>query len=36
MPSKFTIELQKGLRVTLPFEDRRDFEEAKRGACSTR
>ena len=31
MPSKFTIELQKGLRATLPFEDQRDFEEAKRG-----
>jgi hypothetical protein len=31
MPSKFTIELQKGLRATLPFDDKRDFEEAKRG-----
>ena len=31
MPSKFTMELQKGLRETLPFEDRRDFGEAKRG-----
>ena len=31
LPSKFTIELQKGLRATLPFEDQRDFEEAKRG-----
>ncbi|HEX5764410.1 MAG TPA: MBL fold metallo-hydrolase, partial [Woeseiaceae bacterium] len=30
-PSTFTIELQDGLRATLPFEDRRDFEEAKRG-----
>lgn len=30
-PSKFTIELQNGLRATLPFEDKRDFEEAKRG-----
>jgi alkyl sulfatase BDS1-like metallo-beta-lactamase superfamily hydrolase len=30
-PSKYTIELQNGLRTTLPFEDRRDFEEAKRG-----
>ena len=29
--SKVTIELQKGLRATLPFEDERDFEEAKRG-----
>ncbi|MCE6961765.1 MBL fold metallo-hydrolase [Cereibacter sphaeroides] len=31
MPSKFTIELQNGLRKSLPFDDRRDFEEAKRG-----
>ncbi len=31
MPSKFTIELQNGLRATLPFDDKRDFEEAKRG-----
>jgi alkyl sulfatase BDS1-like metallo-beta-lactamase superfamily hydrolase len=31
MPSKFTIELQNGLRKTLPFEDERDFEEAKKG-----
>ena len=31
MPSKFTIELQEGLRKSLPFEDKRDFEEAKRG-----
>jgi len=30
-PSKFTIELQNGLRATLPFEDRSDFEEAKKG-----
>ena len=30
-PSKFTIELQNGLRKTLPFDDKRDFEEAKRG-----
>jgi alkyl sulfatase BDS1-like metallo-beta-lactamase superfamily hydrolase len=31
MPSKYTIELQKGLRATLPFEDKRDFEETKKG-----
>ena len=31
MPSTFTVELQNGLRQTLPFEDKRDFEEAKRG-----
>ncbi|MFT6910026.1 MAG: alkyl sulfatase BDS1-like metallo-beta-lactamase superfamily hydrolase [Oleiphilaceae bacterium] len=30
-PSKFTIELQNGHRQTLPFEDKRDFDEAKRG-----
>jgi alkyl sulfatase BDS1-like metallo-beta-lactamase superfamily hydrolase len=30
-PSKFTIELQNGMRKTLPFEDKRDFEEAKKG-----
>jgi alkyl sulfatase BDS1-like metallo-beta-lactamase superfamily hydrolase len=30
-PSKFTVELQQGLRKSLPFEDRLDFEEAKRG-----
>jgi alkyl sulfatase BDS1-like metallo-beta-lactamase superfamily hydrolase len=30
-PSKYTIELQNGLRKTLPFEDKRDFEEAKKG-----
>ena len=31
MPSKFTIELQDGQRKALPFDDRRDFEEAKKG-----
>jgi alkyl sulfatase BDS1-like metallo-beta-lactamase superfamily hydrolase len=31
MPSKFTIELQNGQRKSLPFDDRRDFEEAKKG-----
>jgi len=30
-PSTFTVELQNGLRKSLPFEDKRDFEEAKRG-----
>ena len=30
-PSKFSIELQNGLRATLPFQDKRDFEEAKKG-----
>ena len=31
MPSKFTIELRNGLRKSLPFEEKRDFEEAKKG-----
>ena len=30
-PSKYTIQLQNGVRATLPFDDKRDFEEAKRG-----
>ena len=30
-PSKFTVELQGQLRKSLPFEDKRDFEEAKKG-----
>ncbi len=30
-PSRFTIELQQGVRATLPFQDIRDFEEAKKG-----
>lgn len=30
-PSKYTIELRNGLKATLPFEDKRDFEEAKKG-----
>lgn len=31
MPSSYTVELQNGLRKTLPFEDKRDFDESKRG-----
>ena len=31
MPSEYTIELQKELRATLPFADKRDLEEAKKG-----
>jgi alkyl sulfatase BDS1-like metallo-beta-lactamase superfamily hydrolase len=31
MPSKYTMELQKKLRASLPFEDKRDFEEQKKG-----
>ena len=30
-PSEFTIEFQNGQRKTLPFEDKRDFDEAKKG-----
>ena len=30
-PSMFTLELRKGVSATLPFEDKRDFEEAKKG-----
>lgn len=35
MPSPFTIELQNGWRQTLPFEDKRDFEEAQKGFIAT-
>lgn len=31
LPSSFTIELQNSLRKSLPFEDKRDFEEAQKG-----
>ena len=31
MPSNYTIGLQNGLRSTLPFEDKRDFEESGKG-----
>jgi alkyl sulfatase BDS1-like metallo-beta-lactamase superfamily hydrolase len=31
LPSTFTVELQAEHRKDLPFEDKRDFEEAKRG-----
>lgn len=31
MPSKYTIELRNGLKATLPFDDKRDFEEAQKG-----
>ena len=30
-PSTFTLELREGLKATLPFEDKRDFDEAKKG-----
>ena len=31
LPSKFTIELRRGVSASLPFEDKRDFDEAKKG-----
>jgi alkyl sulfatase BDS1-like metallo-beta-lactamase superfamily hydrolase len=31
MPSKFTVELQNKWRQSLPFDDKKDFEEQKRG-----
>ena len=31
LPSTYTIELQNGLRKTLAFEDKRDFEDARKG-----
>jgi alkyl sulfatase BDS1-like metallo-beta-lactamase superfamily hydrolase len=31
LPSKYTVELQNGLRKSLPFDDKRDFDEAKKG-----
>ncbi len=31
MPSTFTAEFQNSIRKSLPFEDKRDFEEAKKG-----
>ena len=30
-PSKFTLELRNGLKASLPFADKRDFDEAKKG-----
>ena len=31
LPSTYTIELRKGVSATLPFADKRDFDEAKKG-----
>ncbi|WP_299948867.1 alkyl sulfatase dimerization domain-containing protein [uncultured Ruegeria sp.] len=31
MPSEFTVEFQEQMRDALPFEDRRDFEESRKG-----
>jgi len=31
LPSTFTIELRNGVKAQLPFEDERDFDEAKKG-----
>lgn len=30
-PTKFTLELREGLKAELPFADKRDFDEAKKG-----
>jgi hypothetical protein len=30
-PSTFTLEVRKNITATLPFADKRDFEEAKKG-----
>ena len=30
-PSTFTLELRNGFKATLPFADKRDFDEAKKG-----
>jgi alkyl sulfatase BDS1-like metallo-beta-lactamase superfamily hydrolase len=30
-PSTFTLELRKGITATLPFSDKRDYDEAKKG-----
>lgn len=35
LPSKFTIELRKCVSATLPLEDKRDFDEAKKGFIAT-
>lgn len=31
LPSTFTLQLRQGLQATLPFADRRDYDEAKKG-----
>jgi len=31
LPSRYTVEQQLALRASLPFDDRRDFEESRRG-----
>ena len=31
LPSTYTMELRKGVYATLPFADKRDFDEAKKG-----
>ena len=31
MPSEFTLEIREGLKATLPFADKRDFDEAAKG-----
>jgi len=34
-PSKYTVEVQKDRRESLPFDDTRDFKEAKKGLIAT-
>jgi alkyl sulfatase BDS1-like metallo-beta-lactamase superfamily hydrolase len=34
-PSSFTLELRNGIKAQLPFADKRDFEEARRGFIAT-
>jgi alkyl sulfatase BDS1-like metallo-beta-lactamase superfamily hydrolase len=31
LPSEYTVEAQKQQRAMLPFEDKRDFDEARKG-----
>lgn len=35
MPSQYTIEVQRKARETMPFADKQDFEEAKKGLIAT-
>ncbi len=35
LPSEFTVEFQKAMRASLPFEDERDFEESRKGLIAT-
>ncbi|MEN6373909.1 MAG: alkyl sulfatase dimerization domain-containing protein [Smithella sp.] len=35
MPSQYTVEAQNKARLTMPFDDKQDFEEAKKGFIAT-